>query len=877
MKKINTMFYKTGVAALFSVMAIPVNAQNVLPDNALPMIVVPESQFIGSDARTLCYDITANVPFEVTEEADWLTVQKNQDGTVFVHAAQNYDNSTRTAVIKFANAEKKISKLLTITQSEDQTVDYLPKDTFIKPSRATDNNHQDENSNINVSIDGKIGTIYHSKWNGSPISKNNPAILTYEFKDVAYFDYINYVPRQDGSSNGNFGEVEIYIKTKDKPNYELYTKQDWKKDGSIKTINFKGGLKNPTGVQFKVYSGAGDFASCAEMQFGVLPEYGEDFKVFGDEIFSKLKDNVTEQDINNLTNPFAKSLAYKMFNKKYSTEYRVADYPCFLSYVTLSELWNAPGKYYDQIEGVTGINVAANTKNAVIVSGIPEGMKASLKIIAWYVGKIGGNFDGGNPNTIEYPLRNGINVIDYKYGYDGLAYICYYADNNPEKYPAIKVHFVNGQVNGYLSPDKTNEQMHEICKNAKNRCIDLYGKKVHQIWEAGALYKYCKSTTGEIGYHQFMNVADSLITWEHRSLGFEKYNRIPTNHTMAYVNYTYYMFQGGFGVSFHMDQQERLMNCKNLIERDNDAIWGLSHEWGHQHQMHPHFCWSGMSEVSNNMQSYYNIMKMGFRESDKINGWPSARNHFLRDAEFSKGTTISDQRRLAYENRERFRFSPKLYKLCEEMKDSTITPIAKNKLKGVAYAEVGVNETLCPLIMLHNYFTTHGLPDFMPDWYEALRQSDNAEGSKIEKQNGVDKYELIASCQNWNKNGKLKELREKFPESCWVKDKYITEANCVQTDNAVPYIMNFCRKVSRLSGYNLMPYFEQWGYLRQVALGIGDYGVKYYIMTEEMYNEFKADMDELVKKGEIKEMPKGMVEDISNSPDWFQERPTIAN
>ena len=566
-----------------------------------------------------------------------------------------------------------------------------------------------------------------------------------------------------------------------------------------------------------------------------------------------------------------------MYNGTYETNYRIAEYECILSYITLSQMWNAPGKHYDQIQGVTGINIPAKSKTAVVVSGIPEDIDVQLKVVAWYVGKIGNNFNGGDPKTTTFALRNGVNVIDYKFDYDGLAYICYYADKNPEKYPNIKVHFINGDINGYLSPDKTNEQMHQICKNAKNRCMDVYGKKVHAIWESDGLYKYCKSTDGKLGYRQYMNVLDSLIVWEHRSLGLEKYNRIPTNKTMAYVNYTYYMFQGGFGVSFHMDQQKRVLNCKTLIENDDDAIWGLSHEWGHQHQMHPHFCWSGMTEVSNNLQSYYNIMKMGYRKSSKINQWKGAREYFLNDKDFGTGTKVSEGRKKAYQNKEKFRYNKELYKVFNDMGNSTIAPVAENKLRAVSYGEVGLGETLCPLVMLHNYFTTHGLPDFMPDWYESLRQSDDPNGSQIEKKGEADKYEILASCQNWNKNGKLTELRKKYPNSCWVKDQLITEEHCAQNDNAVPYIMNFCRKVSRLSGYNLMPYFEQWGYLRQIAMELNDYGSKFYVMTQNMYDEFKADMDALVKSGELKEMPEGMVEAISNSPEWFQQRPTIPN
>ena len=850
-------------------------AQQLLPENSFPAIVVPSQQTLGPDERDMYWDVVANVPFDFNvEPADWFTLQKNEKGKLFLHVSQNYYAQSRSAEVTFFNAEKNIRRQCTLTQEPDHSINALPTDHRIYPSSATDNNHQ-PGQDVSCTSDNNYDTPYHSQWgDANPVTPDNPAILTYYFRNVSNIDYIEYIP---SGGNGNFGKIEVSIKQKGDKTFRLYGKYDWKGSYSPSSIHFEGGLKDPVAVQIKVLTGLNNFASCREMKFMQLAAMPTGDGLFKDPVFSQLKEGVTKADIDKATHPFVKSLAYQLYEGNYDTNCRVAEYPCFLSYVSLSELWNVPGKYYDQIEGVTGINVPAHSKTAVIVDGIPQGIDVQLKVVAWYVGKIGGNFDGGDPHTTTYSLRNGINVIDYDFDYDGLAYICYYAGEHPEKYDDIKVHFVNGEVNGYLSPDKTNAQMHEICKHAKNRCIDIYGKKVHQIWEPAALYKYCKATDGSIGYRQFMNVADSLITWEHRSLGFEKYNHIPKNHTMAYVNYTYYMFQGGFGVSFHMDQQSRLMNCKNLIYQDNDAIWGLSHEWGHQHQMHPHFCWSGMSEVSNNMQSYYNVMKMGFRECGHISGWPSARDCYLRDQGFEKGDQVSAPRENAYKIRDKYQYSPKMYALCVSMKGGVIAAAADNKLKAVAYNEIDVNKTLCPLIMLHNYFTTHGLPDFMPDWYEALRQSDNAEGSVIEKQSGIDKYEILACCQNWNKNGRLKDLREKYPNSCWVKDHYIDEQHCGRDDNAVPYIMNFCRKVSRLSGYNLMPYFEQWGYLRQVAMEIGDYGNKYYVMTPDMYNEFKEDMDELVRNGEIKEMPAGMVEDISNSPDWFQKRPVINN
>lgn len=602
-----------------------------------------------------------------------------------------------------------------------------------------------------------------------------------------------------------------------------------------------------------------------------------DLKIFADDLCTKLKRRTTKANIARLTRPELRTLAEQLYAGTYRTAYRVGEYECLLSYKTLSESWNAPGKFYDQLAGVTGISIPANSKNTVIVGTIPGHMTVELKVVAWWTGKVGQHFDGGNPHTMTFPLKKGLNEIDYAFGYDGLAYICYYADKMPEKYPDIKVHFVNGQVNGFLSPQKTNEEMSEICANAKNICMDVVGGKVHAIWTSEGLKRYCKSRDGKPGYRQYMNVLDSLIAWEHRQLGLEKYGRIPRNRTMAYVNYTYYMFQGGFGVSFHADQEPRVLDCHKLIDTDYDAIWGLSHEWGHQHQMHPYYCWAGMSEVSNNLQSYYNIMKMGYRTSDKIRQWEPARRHFLEDREFSSGTKTSSQRVKAYEHRGKFRFSPKMFAMCEAMRDSLISPADKNASRAVAYAEVGAGETLCPLIMLHNYFTRNGFPDFAPDWYESLRQNDNGNGSQVEKRGKADKYELIASAQNNNKNGKLAVLRKRFPNSCWVKDNYITETHCGRWENSVPYIMNYIRKSSRLVGYDLTPYFEKWGFLRQVALEMGDYGIKYYVMTPEMYNEFKADMDKLVKDGELKEMPAGMVKAISNAPDWFQPKPGIPN
>lgn len=716
----------------------PAMAQVKLSSDAYPVIVAPHSQSISYLERTLCYDITSNVDYTVATDADWLSVRKAADGSVYIHVAYNESNFKRVGRVTFVNEEKELKETLTITQSKNEGATEIPSDDI--------------------------------------------------------------------------------------------------------------------------------------------------FSLFTDQSLSTLKEGVTQDMINSkISNEYYRGLATNILNNTYDETCRVQTYTAKLNPTVQSALWNAPGKLYDQRQGVTGINITKG-KQVVAVSGLPDGQTVPITITAWYVGKDGGNFDGGNPQSFTYNVKNGLNTIDYTYDYDGLAYVCYYADANPELQPAIKVHFIDGQINGYLSPDKTNEEMYELTGKAVNVCMDVLGKKVHSVWTSKGLHDYCRATKKDpknnkeervLGYRQYMNVLDSLIQWEHDLLGFTKYNSLPDNRTMAYTNYTYYMFQGGFGVSFHHNQEPRVLDCNTLVYNDDDAIWGLSHEWGHQHQMHPYFCWGGMGEVTNNMNSYYNIMKMGYHSSEKINNWVPARRHFV-DADYTdietatsgqRGSRYSGKRHLAYEKRSA-QPNAALRAFCETMKDSVVADYSKTPGRALHNVEVGVGEVLCPFIMLYNYFTTHGKPDFAPDWYEALRQTDNENGSVVEKQDGLDKYEALASVQNSNKNGKYAVFAAKYPNSCWITKGYIT-ASSNPKQNTMPFVLNYIRKVSRISGYNLLPYFERWGFVRTIALYIGDYGDYFSVFTPEMYEEFKNDMDALVADGTLKAMPEGMVEDISNSPDLY--------
>ena len=81
--------------------------------------------------------------------------------------------------------------------------------------------------------------------------------------------------------------------------------------------------------------------------------------------------------------------------------------------------------------------------------------------------------------------------------------------------------------------------------------------------------------------------------------------------------------------------------------------------------------------------------------------------------------------------------------------------------------------------------------------------------------------------------------------------------------NIVPYILNFIRKVSQLSGYDLTPYFERFGFLRVKAFELEDYGKFIYDLTQEQLDSFHREMNLLVRGKKLKAMPDGMVEHIA--------------
>ncbi len=916
--------------------------------------------------------------------ADWVHTTC-KDGNILLSIDKNNSAVTRTATLTLrTNIAGGPTKEFTVSQPGwqfSETAQATADAMFVTPvyardacssasGRAHDNDHV-----IEKSFDNDPRTFYHSQYAGFSNTPEQWPVLEYYFaeQDADYtagvdIESITYVPRPEGESNGNFGEVVVEIGRMNADRKYTWTNITGEEG---KTLNF--GMKSSStmmqipeslqsgirAIRFTVHTGftsdhsKDNLASCAEMKFKKKVVAIPDLEVFTDDICSALKPGVTAERIAQMTNPFYKQLAEIMFKGEYDSSKMVSSHNAVMSPQTLAESWNAPGKCYDQSQGVTGVALTPG-KYVVMVEGIPaEKGSIGMVVIRWHGHE---QYTDENDNTqswyaerFNFTLFNGINVITLPTpkreeekivtGHDmGLAYINNFDDavTSPEigAQRAVRVHIIGGLYNGYLTNLKSNAENDYTLKHAVYPCIDLLGQRVHSVWQVDALKRYTSGQTVK-----YINLLDLLIVWEHRVLGLEKYDRIPDNRTMTYVNYNYYMYQGGWGPTFMYNTQNRVCNVDNLMNHDSDGIWGLSHEWGHQHQMAPYYRWVGTAEVSNNIFSAYNVLHMGYDAAGSGSRYPYNKWHrrgdtpgtmekiFLND-DYNREITAPDpesgetKTSNAHDNlvmscrtdAAKAAKAGRAFAWCKELQDFAIKQV-KYPTKRFASDEVysgapadewnpentedprnivdprrainpieaysGPNGELVlgPHINLMFYFAEklggctdeQARPDLFADLFESLRQNDYPEGSTIEPgKKTADKYEILTSIFNNNKCtdksiNKVTQFKERFPESCWTKKGYIgTEtSNISWSQNSGPAILNCVMKLSRLTGYNLWSYFERYGTFSVCALEQGDYGIQYYIMTEDMYDEFKQDMFDLEKKGILKPLTEEMRQRIS--------------
>ena len=454
-------------------------------------------------------------------------------------------------------------------------------------------------------VDGDITTFWHSPYSSGKTTF--PVTFTVNLKEVSHVDYVRYIPRQDGTSNGNWNDVELsYATTTNGTDFiKIAT---YKLGGASAVYDFiipDGGVECGR-VRFTIRSGAGNYASAAEIEAYAIDNTKKHAfaQYFEDDLYTVLKPGVTssngiaDADVKKLVdNLLADAAGYKKF--------RVGEYEAYMTTSTLRNNLKISSQY-NNYENPTGVYLKAGETCLVVASGIGD-YSVGVKIKNWVV----------NESSSAYSLRNGLNLITAQT--EGNLFINYYTDDF-EKAPNVKVHFVNAPVQGYWDQETmTNDDWTALLKNrAANDSTVLITRSRH----AQLAYPVCSWLK-----HCPTNV-DSVMTlyeqtqWALRDmLGLEKYGRQVKNRQLFFATTYGFMAAGGDGAYCHIGSLGSIMTP----DSKSFDFWGVGHEWGHNNQMPSGFKWPGCGETTNNIsaswaQLHFSGNKNYMRLEDEYSG-----------------------------------------------------------------------------------------------------------------------------------------------------------------------------------------------------------------------------------------------------------------
>ena len=676
-----------------------ITASTVVPASATPVFIDCNSTVTAPDAKagSLTYSIVnAGSLASAVSEYSWLRVSVEGSKLKFDYDA-NLNEGQRSARVYLSRTGYTTSTLTFYQPGSTMCADLVALDTsrgYVVPTSATASSTQ-SGYGIELSFDDKTNTFYHCLNSGFNASNESTwPVLDYFFEKSFNIGSITYIPRQS-NSNGNFGVVEIYTRCDGSDEYKLVKVHDFGKLNVTATVELSGDMcANVNSVRFRIRSGSGtnkELAACAEMRFKKRMFASSDVKVFADDVYSKLVDGVTLSDIEKVEDPILNGIAKGLYTHTYSSEGRVSSLEPVMSPADQCSIYKS--RTYSYYQGATGIMLGKGT-NILIVSGIPES-KGSLGVMvrSWLP---------TNDQSENFTVTNGINIINKTSDWNGLVYISNFysqSEMNAGNTGTVKVHVVNGAVNGVLSPNLTNEENQKILDNACHGVIDLMGSHVQAIWQTESVKKYAKGQ-----YVRYMNMLDQEIIWIHRMMGIEKYGLKLNNRSLIFTCNYNYMTQTGTGIAMNMSQEPRLVNPDNILSKDDDVVWGMAHEWGHQHQMDPYLRWSGTWEVTNNLNACYNSLRMGYVPARIDAGRVTGVNTLVKD---NHSKVVSSMRTSAINTAKTgtdFDWSPSLKAFAAAQND-TIRAFATDKDRALSVFEADISSYLELFFMVQAYFS----------------------------------------------------------------------------------------------------------------------------------------------------------------------------
>ena len=226
----------------------------------------------------------------------------------------------------------------------------------------------------------------------------------------------------------------------------------------------------------------------------------------------------------------------------------------------------------------------------------------------------------------------------------------FYQLNNPQKYladyPAARIHIEGGEVQGYFDYTRgmTNQDwtlLYEKMLN-KSKVVNLKCDRV----VFAMLTNLVKNAIGKTGEAEgLMRVWNNFIECEEDLMGFKEdlkgrfrnvWNAFSVNHG--------YMYATTYGTYYSDGTISTVMNY-NTLTTSGGAIWGPSHEMGHNHQSCINIV--GATEVSNNLFSNVNVFLHGI-STTRGSTVTKTLEHFAKDTGWF-GMGIWEQTRMYYQ------------------------------------------------------------------------------------------------------------------------------------------------------------------------------------------------------------------------------------
>lgn len=678
----------------------------------------------------LTNDINVNdVTYKVSANGqDWCSLKR--DGKyLYVTTTQNYIETTRSTVVTVDYGI--YSRQIPVSQMAAVGDQLIAVVSGVSTSEETEGG----NFPFSNSFDGDTESYFNSKFGA--ISEW-PFQLTYTLEPDYTLNRIIYYPRSDsGNKWGSINEYEVWVSTTDAP--DTFTKVGEYERGdanhNITVMKLDTPVENVAKVRFDIYSSYQSRVSCAEMEFYQDGNAGYDYSnIFEDDIYSILKQGVTEAQLKAIPDNDLKNMALDLFVGEYDTTFRAASYRPYQNPSIQSAINKT--STYSKRDNPTGIYVEEGDE-LLVIAGDTKGQDISIIVQ---------DLNVGFGSAKSYFIQEGENRLTMESS--GLVYVQNMTDNEiplildaeTDKTAAqektVNLHFVNAKVNGYFDLAKhTSSDWTTILANATYQDLDILGRYAHITWTTENFKSYNTDIVSVITKY------DHLVYLEQEFAGLEKYSKMFKNRMYFHVDYNGNSpYATSYRTAYTPSYAEIFCNASRFEAR----LWGPAHEAGHVNQLRPGLKWAGTTEVTNNLMSLY--VQTEFGESCKL--------------------------------------------LVDNSYETSRTNVITNN---IPHSSGSLTDKLVPFWQLKLYMVNAlGKEDFYKDLYEHFRVTDNLDTSGVTQ--GV-----------------------------------------LQLD--------FVRQVCRISGLNMLDFFQKWGFLTAVDTTLNDYGNKPFTITQTQIDALIAEIN----------------------------------